>query len=182
MGNDDLKTLWKEVKTPEKDANQLSNMLKAKNHPVLKSIKRQAVFEFLAFAIFLFCYYIMFDGSQKPLLINLILIFAVAFNMLNHLKGYRLQQQFRASENIKADLKSFAAKLKNYQIEVIICKVILVIGLMLFFTNGIEFTEKKWFAMAAITILFILQLALINNIWQKRITRIKLTIQDFENT
>ena len=76
MGNDDLKTLWKEVKTPEKDANQLSNMLKAKNHPVLKSIKRQAVFEFLAFAIFLFCYYTMFDGNKKPLLINLILVFA----------------------------------------------------------------------------------------------------------
>jgi len=180
MENDDLKSLWKGIKTPEKDANQLSKMMKAKNHPVLKSIKRQAIVEFLAFAIFLFCYYTMFDGNKKPLLINLILIFAAAFNMLNHLKGYRLQQHFRASENIKDDLKSFAAKLKTYQLEVIISKVILLIGLMLFFTNGIEFTEKKWFAMAVIAVVFILQLALLNNIWRKRITRIKLTIQDFE--
>ena len=49
MENDDLKSLWKGIKTPEKDANQLSKMMKAKNHPVLKSIKRQAIFEFLAF-------------------------------------------------------------------------------------------------------------------------------------
>lgn len=180
MENDDLKSLWKEIKTPEKDANQLSKMMKAKNHPVLKSIKRQAIVEFLAFAIFLFCYYTMFDGNKKPLLINLILVFAITFNMLNHLKIYRLQQHFRAIENIKDDLKSFAARLKTYQLEVIISKVILLIGLMLFFTNEIEFTEKKWYAIAVIAVVFILQLALINNIWRKRITRIKLTIEDFE--
>lgn len=181
MENDDLKSLWKKVKNPEKDVNQLSNMLKAKNHPVLRSIKRQAIFEFLAFAVFLFCYYTLFDGNKKPLSINLILIFAVAFNMLNHLKGYRLQQGFRASENIKDDLKSFAAKLKSYQIQVIISKIIWVIGIMLFFTNGIELNEKKWFAMAFIALIFILQLLIIYNIWQKRIARIKLNIQDFEN-
>ena len=182
MENDDLKSLWKEVKTPAKDSNELVKMLKTKNHPVIKSIKRQAIFEFVAFAVFLFCYYTMFDGSKKPLLINLVLVVAVTFNMLNHLKGYRLQQNFRASENIKADLKSFATKLKSYQLEVIISKVILLIGLMLFFTNGIELTEKKWYAVAIIALIFILQLVMINNIWRKRITSIKLTIQDFENT
>lgn len=182
MENDDLKSLWKEVKTPEKDPTELSKMLKAQNHPVLKSIRRQAVFELLAFAVFLFCYYTMFDGSKKTLFINLILVFAIAFNMLTHLKIYRLQQHFRGSSNLLNDVNSFAEKLKIYQRQTIISKVVLVIGLMLFFTNGILLTDKKWYVIAVIAVVFILQLLLLNNIWQKRIAQIKLTIQDFEST
>lgn len=180
MENDDLKSLWKEIKTPEKDANQLSKMMKAKNHPVLKSIKRQAIVEFLAFVIFLFCYYTMFDGNKKPLLINLILVFAVAFNMLNHLKIYRLQQNFRGGSNLLNDVSSFAEKLKTSQIQTIMSKVILAIGMILFFTDGIELNEKKWYAIAFIVVVFILQLLLLNKIWQKRVREIKLTIIELE--
>ena len=55
------------------------------------------------------------------------------------------------------------------------------IGIILFFTNGIELNEKRWFAMAFMALVFILQLLIIYNIWQKRIARLKLNIQDFED-
>lgn len=180
MENDDLKSLWKELKMPEKDQTELSTMLKEQNHPVLRSIKRQAIFEFLALAAFLFCYYTMFDGNKKPLLINLILVFAIAFNMLNHLKIYRLQQNFRAGSNLLNDVSSFAEKLKTSQIQTIMSKVILAIGLILFFTDGIELNEKKWYAIAVIVVIFMLQLLLLNKIWQKRVREIKLTIIELE--
>lgn len=182
MENDELKSLWKDLKTPKKDENELSTMLKEQNHPVLRSIRRQAIFEFLALAAFLFCYYTMFDGNKKPLLINLILVFAITFNMLNHLKIYRLQQNFRGGSNLLNDVSSFAKKLKTSQIQTIMSKVILTIGMILFFTDGIELNEKKWYAIAFIVVIFILQLLLLNKIWQKRIAQIKLNIQDFENT
>lgn len=180
MENDELKSLWKDLKTPEKDQNELSTMLKEQNHPVLRSIKRQAIFEFLALAAFLFCYYTMFDGNKKPLLINLILVFAITFNMLNHLKIYRLQQNFRGGSNLLNDVSSFAQKLKTSQIQTIMSKVILAIGMILFFTDGIELNEKKWYAIAFIVVIFILQLLLLKKIWKKRVREIKLTILELK--
>lgn len=182
MEDDKLKSIWNSVPIAQKSNTELTEMLKERNHPVLKAIKKQALFELAIFSIFLFCYYSMFDGTEKPLLINFLLVFAIAINMFHHLKGYHLQQHFRASENIKDDLKSFAAKLKTYQFETIICKIIFIAGLATFFTYGIQFTEKKWLAIGVIVIIFIVQLILLNRIWQKRRTRIKHAIEEFENT
>lgn len=180
MENDKLKSIWNSVPTAQKSNTELTEMLKERNHPLLKAIKNQALFELVAFSIFLFCYYSMFDGTEKPLLINFLLVFAIAVNMFHHLKGYRLQQYFRASENIKDDLKSFAAKMKTYQLETIISKIVLVSGLATFFTYGIQFTEKKWLAIGIIVIIFTIQLILLNRIWMNRIRKIKATIGEFE--
>jgi len=180
MENDKLKSIWNSVPTVQKSNTELTEMLKERNHPVLKAIKKQALFELVAFSIFLFCYYSMLDGTEKPLLINLLLAFAIVVNMFHHLKGYRLQQHFRASENIKDDLKSFAAKLKTYQLETIINKIVFVAGMGVFFTNGIKFTANKWLAIGIILIIFTIQLVLLNRIWMNRIRKIKATIGEFE--
>lgn len=180
MENDNLKLIWQEIKTPQKSPDELSEIVKEKNHPTLRSIKRQAVFELLASILFLCCYYGMFDGIKKPLFINLILVFAISINILNHLKGYRLQQKFRASNTILKDLKNFASKLKSHRLETLISKVILIIGMMIFFTNGMQLTEKKWWIIGFLTIVFIAQLMLLNKIWANRAEKIKLILRDFE--
>jgi Ca2+/Na+ antiporter len=181
MENDPLKSIWKSVETTQKSSTELTSMFKEGNHPALKAIKKQALIELAGFAIFLFCYYTMFDGAAKPLLINIILVMAIAVNMFHHYRGYRLQQAFRANQNIKEDLKNFANKLKSYQLETLLSKVVWAGGLMLFFTNGIQMNEKKWWAVVAILTIFLVQLVLLNNIWAKRVTRIKTIIRELES-
>ena len=82
MEDDKLKSIWNSVPTAQKSNTELTEMLKERNHPVLKAIKKQALFELAAFSIFLFCYYSMFDGTEKPLLINFLLVFSSAFSGL----------------------------------------------------------------------------------------------------
>lgn len=182
MENDQLKSIWKGFDTPQKSETVLIEMFKERNHPVLKAIKKQAIFELVAFTLFLFCYYTMFDGLEKPLFINIILITAILVNMLHHFRGYQLQQKFRASNNLKDDLSSFTAKLKSYQLETLFSKIIWVGGLMVFFTHNIQFTSNKWWAFAAIVIVLVAQLFLLNRNWGKRITQIKMVIKQMEST
>lgn len=181
MENDPLKSIWKSVETKQKSPNELTAMFKEGNHPALKAIKKQALFELAGFILFLFCYYTMFDGAAKPLLMNIILVAAIALNMFHHYRGYRLQQAFRSRQNLKEDLKNFAKKLKSFQMETILSKIIWLVGLMLFFTNGIQMNEKKWWAVIAILSIFLVQLILLNSIWAKRVGKIKTIIQELES-
>ena len=181
MENDKLKAIWKTVNPPLKNKVELTAMFKEGNHPTLKTIKKQALFELLGFTLFLFCYYSMFDGEANPLFINVILIVAIAVNMLHHFRGYRLQQKFRTSQNLKEDLKSFVTRLKSYQLETLLSKIICATGLTLFFTNGIQMNQQKWWAVVAIVIFFLIQLALLTSIWAKRVGKIKTIIQELES-
>ena len=181
MENDPLKSIWKSVETTQKSPSELTAMFKEGNHPALKAIKKQALFELAGFTIFLFCYYSMFDGAAKPLFVNIILVVAIAVNMFHHYRGYRLQQVFRSRQNLKEDLKSFANKIKSFQIETILSKIIWLGGLLLFFTNGIQMNEKKWLAVIAILTIFLLQLILLNSVWAKRVVKIKTIIQELES-
>ena len=181
MENDKLKSIWKTIPAQHKSDIELTEMLKERNHPILNAIKKQAFVELFAFTIFLFCYYTMFDGVDKPLLANIALVFAIAINMFHYIKGYRLQQLFRSSENVLEDLKRFAAKLKSYQLETLIAKTLFIAGMGVFFTNGIQLTANKWWAIGLIVIIFIIQLIFLNRVWANRIRKIKATIGEFEN-
>ncbi|WP_113654368.1 hypothetical protein [Pedobacter namyangjuensis] len=181
MEKDKLKSIWKTIPIQHKSDIELTKMLKEQNHPVLNAIKKQAFFELFAFASFLVCYYTMFDGAKKSSLANLALVFAISINMLHHLKGYRLQQIFRASENVLEDLKRFAVKLKSYQLETLIAKIVFIAGMGIFFTNGIQLTANKWWAIGLIVIIFTMQLIFLNSVWVNRIRKIKTTLMEFEN-
>ena len=180
MENDKLKSIWKTIPAQHKSEIELAEMISERNHPILNAIKKQAFVELFAFTIFLFCYYTMFDGAKKPLLANISLVLAISINVFHHFKAYRLQQLFRSSENVLEDLKLFAAKLKSHQLETVIAKTIFIAGMCFFFTNGIEFTSKKWWTIGLIVIIFIIQLFLLNRIWMNRIRKIKTTIAEFE--
>lgn len=181
MEKDELKSIWKTIAVQPKSDLEITKMLKERNHPVLNAIKKQAFFELFAFAIFLFCYYTMFDGAKKTFLVNLALVFAISINMFHHFKGYRLQKMFRASENVLEDLKRFAVKLKSYQLETLIAKIIFIAGIGIFFTNGIQLTANKWWAIGLIVIIFTVQLIFLNRVWLNRIRKIKATLSEFEN-
>lgn len=181
MENDNLQSIWKTIETPQKSNSELTTMFEERNHPVLKAIKKQALFELVGFTIFLFCYYSMFNGIQKPLFINMILIFAIAVNMFHHFRGFRLQQQFRANQNLKEDLKKFVTKLKSYQLETMLSKIVWIAGMIIFFTANIQFNEKKWWVAVAIAIVLMVQLVLLTRIWSKRIAKLKTIISDLES-
>ncbi|WAC41092.1 hypothetical protein [Pedobacter sp. SL55] len=181
METDNLKSVWQDISTPQKNKEELNLMLKQNSHPVLTSIKKQITIELLGFTAFLFCYFTMFDGQTKPLATNLILITAILIQLIFGYKGFLMQSSFRSSTNLNNDLEGFATKLKSYRMEVILARAFFAIGVVAFFTYNINFSISKFWVLAAILIIFSVQLGLLYRIWSKRINRLQLILKEFKS-
>lgn len=181
MEIDNLKSVWQEISTPQKNKEELNLMLKKNSHPILASIKKQVAIESLGFTAFIFCYFTMFDGADKPLAVNLIIIVAIVLQLFYSYKGYLMQSSFRSSTNLNNDLESFATKLKSYRMEVMLARIIFAVALLIFFSYGINFSTNKFWALGFIIVIFSVQLGLFYRIWNKRINRLELVLEDFKS-
>ncbi len=178
METDNLKSVWQSIIPSQKSREDLMKMSKERSNVVLKQIRKQIYIELFGFIAFLFCYYSMFDGADKPLPINIIITVAILLPILNHFRGYQLQKQFKSGKNLKDDLMSFINKLKNFRIETIIARFAFTIGLMLFFTYKVTFSAQKWWAIILIVIVFSIQFFFLYKIWSNRINKLQLVLQE----
>lgn len=181
MEIDNLKSVWQTLPNATKNKEELNQLLKKNSNPILAGIRKQLIIEFLGFSAFLACYFSMFDGANKPLIVNLMIIIAIIIQLLNGYRGYLIQAKFRSSISLYNDLLNFTNQLKSYRVENLLCKTFFGISIIIFFTYGIKITENEWLPLVLIVTIFCLQLLSLNGIWQKRINRLKVTIRDFEN-
>lgn len=182
MEKDKLSSLWQDIAPARKSKEDLSNMLKERSNPVLKSIGKQIIIELLGFTAFLFCYYSIFDGADKPLFINVIIIIAILAPILHHIKGYQLQKQFKSSNDLKADLTNFVEKMKLLRIATLIARIIFISGMMLFFTYNIDLSASKYLAVGLILMIFTAQLFFLYKVWSARINKLKVVLQEFNTS
>lgn len=182
MEKDKLSAIWQSISPIKKTTEDLSRMLKEHSNPILNSIKKQIIIELLGFTVFLFCYYSMFDGADKPLFLNIIITITILAPILHHLKGYQLQKQFRSGNNLKEDLTDFVTKLKIFRLETLLARVFFISGILLFFTYSIEFSANKWWALVVISIVFSVQLFFLYKAWSKRINKLELVLQEFKSS
>lgn len=180
MEIDDLKLAWDKAPMPEKTAEEIKLMLSENRHPVLKGIRKQAAIEIAGWFVFLLCYYTMFDGGNKPLWLNMILVSAVLWPLIHNLMGYRFEKYLVKGNNIRESLINYLANVKVYAWVSIISRVLFAVGLLLFFTYGIKFNAAKYLSLAIIVLLFIVQLALLGNLWVKRLNKLQTTLADFK--
>lgn len=178
METDNLKSVWQSITPALKSNEDLIKMSKERSNTVLEPMRKQIYIELFGFIAFLFCYYSMFDGANKPLTINLIIAVAIVLPIINHLRGYQLQKQFKSGKNLKDDLTSFVNKLENFRVETIIARLAFTIGLMLFFTYNITFSVQKWWAIFLIVIVFSIQFFFLHKTWSNRISKLKLVLQE----
>ena len=182
MEVDNLKSAWQEISTPPKGKEELNQMLKKNSHPILAAIKKQIKVELLGFTVFLFCYFTMFDGTKKPMYINIIVIAVIILQLYYGYKGYIMQRVFKSNTNLNQDLLNFTNQLKSYRTEVTISRVLFTIGFLAFFTYNINFSESKWLALASILLAFAFQFFFLYKIWTKRIDRLELVLQEFSTS
>jgi hypothetical protein len=177
METTDLKELWKTIPNPKKNTEQLVEMLKESNHPILKGIRRQLTLELIGFSVFLACYYTMFDGTYKPVLSNLVLILAIVTPIFHNIKGYWLYQNIKDAANLRDSLNAYLKRVNNYAVQAIGTRLIFAAGLMFFFTNGLNLgPQKLLLASCGILVIFSLQLFFLYKIWKSRIDRLKINI------
>ncbi|WP_461788273.1 hypothetical protein [Pedobacter sp.] len=181
METDNLKSIWKDISTPQKNKEELSLLLKKNSHPILASIKKQIIIESLGFTAFLFCYFTMFDGASKPLAINLTIVAAIVLQLFYGYKGFLMQSRYKSRTNLNDDLESFVNQLKSHRLQVVLARALLAVGLITFFTYNISFSELKWWLLASISVIFSVQLWLLHRLWSNRINKLEATLAEFKS-
>lgn len=178
MENDSLKSAWRRMATEDKSHMELKTIIKERSHFFLKRIRRQFVIETIAMVIFLIVYYDFFDGDQKPLYVNILLVAALLFMIIHNIVGYmQMRLRFRG-ENIEKLLNDRLHKMKVHAITSGILRLLMVCSFLLFFLSVIKFTQGKYWIFTAVILVFLVQIAVFIQIWRVRIRRMKETINN----
>ncbi|MES2238901.1 MAG: hypothetical protein V4497_01450 [Bacteroidota bacterium] len=179
MEIDDLKSDWNTVKPILRNDENFLSMLQENKHPVLKGIRKQIVIELMGWIFFSLAYYSMFDGTEKPFWVNLILLLTLALPIVHSFYGYYYNKYLADGLNIKEGLEQLYHRLKKYAFITIIARVGLVSGLLLFFCYNIHFTTTKYFLLAFIIVIIAIQMFLLYKVWNKRLRVLQRIINDF---
>jgi len=172
MKIDELKTAWNEIETPAKSAEEIKLMLQENRHPVLKGIRKQVIIELIGWSVFLACYYSMFDGGNKPLWMNVLLVVCVLFPLIHNLMSYGFTKYLIKGDTIRESVNNYLSNVKIYAGVSVISRALFASGLLLFLTYGIKFNEAKYFSLGVIVLLFLVQLGLLVNLWIKRLNKL----------
>jgi hypothetical protein len=179
MEQDALKSAWQGMDANPKTNKELSAMMHESAHPVLKRIRKQLILETVAFTAFLFVYYNAFDGDRKPFYANLLLVMAMLFVIAHNIIGYMLTKRPVNGNTVKQSLYNQWLQLKTYATVSVASRVLSATCLLLFFTSVITFNTNKYWMLAAIILLFVIQIIVLSGIWMKRVRKMKETIDSF---
>lgn len=179
MEQDALKSAWQDMVTEPQNNNHLKSMMRETTHPVLKRMRKQLIIETIAFTIFLFVYYDFFDGNRKPLYANVLLVAAMLLVILHNIITYLLTRGRNKGNTIKQSLEAYLVKMKVHAAVSVVSRVLMAGCLLLFFTSVIAFNSNKYWILAAIILVFVIQIALLARIWRNRIRGMKRTINLF---
>lgn len=176
MEIDELKSAWNNMETPETTNEEIKRMLQENKHPVLKGIRRQAVAEVIGWSVFLAVYYSMFNGTEKPLWLNMLLIGSVLLPLMHNLMSYRFAKYLVKGDTIKQSVMNYLSNVKVYAVVSVAARAIFAASLLLFLTYGIKFTEAKYLSLIIVILVFLIQLGILSKLWQKRLLKISTII------
>lgn len=174
MDLDDLRTNYRGEENLPKEG--LRKMLQTRNHPVLKRIRRQLIFESLLWTLFLIVFYDFFDGHLKPPVWNGLLALSVILILIHNLLGYRLAKSPVSGGNLKRSLENYLRRMRRYATISIVSRATAIVFVMLFFTSATG-PGKFWISMAALVALVAMQVYALSAIWRSRIKRINNSLE-----
>lgn len=179
METDQLKLAWDAIQIPVKTNKELNSMLVESKHPVLKDIRKQLTIEIIGWSAFLLCYYTMFDGDQKPVAINILLVASMLFALIHNILGYNFSKYLINGGTIKSSLQKYLSKVKVYAVVSISSRVLLITGFLTFFTYNINFTTSKYVLLSGVIVVSLVQLGWLFRLWTKRLKALGDTIKEF---
>ena len=173
MELDELKSDWKNLTPDTKTGDALRQMIQKNSHPVLKGIRRQLVIETALFTVFLLVYYSGFDGSQKPLYANVLLVTAMLLVIGHNILGYLAAQNIVIGSDLKVSLENYLAKVRRYAIVSVSSRAAASMCLLLFFSSTVTFSSGKLLILLGMILVIPVQVFFLSRIWRKRIRSLK---------
>lgn len=179
MELEQFKSDWNEISISGKNTAELKSMLSENKHPVLRGIRSQLSIEIFGWSAFLICYYSMFDGDQKPLMINCLLVVSVLISFFHNLWGYRSSKYLVQGGDLLLSLKLYLKKMQRYALISIVSRILFATGLLIFFSYNINLTNARYLALAVGVVVIALQIGLLVSVWNRRLKSLKISIEGF---
>lgn len=181
MDLEDLKSDYQNMESESsKSLRDFQKMKKPDNHPVLKGIRRQLIFESTAWLIIVIVYYDFFDGHLKSIIWNVLLVVSIVLVLIHNILGYRIVKTPIRSNNLKDSLGSYLKQIKNYARVSIASRVLAVSIFMGFLTSTSNTSGNSYYmVIGGFVLLLIIQYSLLRHIWQKRVKHIKNSVTEF---
>lgn len=181
MELNELKDLWKGDGPPHKKQEEIEALMYAKSHPVFRSVRTQIAIEALAWAAFLVFGYSAFDADTKPLWVSLTLALAVAATLTHNLAGYFWMVSTPAGNiPLSKSLRASYHRMKRFTLRDTLLRLLMMAGLVSFFTYDITFTNGKYGLLGVICTAILIQLIQHRKMWRHRLRRLQGSIQALE--
>lgn len=183
MELDDLKSDWKNLDSDTKPAEALREMIQGNNHPVLKGIKKQLGIETTFFLVFLLIYYSGFDGNQKPLYANVLLVTSMLLVIVHNILGYRSAQNIVSGFDLTESLKNYLTRIRRYAVVSVVSRVAAFLCLISFFSSTVPFFSKRHLILLGVALLIIfVQVFFLSTLWKKRIGSLELLLRQLKES
>jgi membrane protein YdbS with pleckstrin-like domain len=177
MEFDTLKSAWQSGNEQIKSSSELKNMMQVTNHSAVRRMRRQLATEVLLFSLFLFVYYDFFDGDQKPLYANVILMVGILAVIVHNVIHYSLLQLPSKGSDLKQLLKKSVARIRLFTITAVSARILAGVSLLIFFSSVIVFNTAKYWILGVVILVFIVQMILFIRIWRARTRNLELIIE-----
>ncbi|HAS47523.1 MAG TPA: hypothetical protein DCS93_44010 [Microscillaceae bacterium] len=179
MELDEFKAQWQNANPTPKHQSELQQMTKIRRHPQLKKIKRRLVIEIVLLTIFLLVFQDFFDGPQKPVWANVLLISGILSSIITNIWGYIVLFTPIKATNLRTSLKAYLQQLRRMAWFSVISSLYYGTTLLLFFAANLSLTPKKY-AFIAMMVGFLLMMVYFSyKLWQNHIQRIKDALERF---
>jgi hypothetical protein len=147
-----LKSTWKNAGEAVKSEADLQRMTTLANHPSLRKIRVKLLVEVIALTVFLFLYKDAFDGDQKPLIANILLVSSIVLYLTNNIIGYISVARPVTNGNLKMSLENYFIRIKRLAILSLLVSFLYSIALIFFFTITITFSPAKYLILIGVVI------------------------------
>jgi hypothetical protein len=178
MDQKDLISAWQAVDAAPKKNTELNSIIQQRRQRVFKRMRKQLLIETLTFIVFLFVYYDFFDGDRKPIYTNMLIIVSMLLVIALNITGYMLAKRSMRGDNIKQSLNEYLSKVKLYAVLSVAGRALMAGCLLLFFTSVIKFNANKYWILAGIIAILVVQLIALSGMWLKRIGQLKGSIEE----
>ncbi|MHA4896362.1 hypothetical protein ACXZ1K_16530 [Pedobacter sp. PWIIR3] len=178
----EMKSLWKAVPIESTQIDEIVKMINEKSHPVLQKIKRQLVFEMLAWTVVIVLYHSAFDGNKRPAFINLAFVIGFMQAIAYNLSSYFATRNLVHGKNLTSSMKDYIKKLKKLQWTAICSRIVLMGGILMFFCYNLDMTIKRMISLGCIVAMFVFFLVMLYLTWTKRISKLTGIITSLSST
>lgn len=179
MELNNLKSLWQNAGGVDKSEAELHRMTKVTHHPSLKKIRTKLLVETIGLTLFLFIYNDWFDGHNKPVYVNVLLVCSVLLYIFNDVIGYIATAKPIRGANLKISIEKYFVRIKRLSVFSLITSFLYGLCLILFFSSSINFTQEKYLILSGIIAFLLLMTYLSYRIWHRWIESLKAQVKDF---